>query len=623
PRPIASYPIGQFVFQIYSIIANGMTIEGFKMILYSNWHYNVNKTDEKWNEFISQFKNVHAYFENLTRIENWIEQAEKILIYKYETSKIDLYRWHPFNHIDIEFIKSLSDILKEIHMIINLVKDIEGSIEEHIEELKNQIMDAGRILNIEKQDMSFDQIIIKKFSTAISQIGKNSIVSGIDSNYFSDNLKGMLTDWEKDFLEDEIPDGIKINVVNLENMHKYKYSFFMMLESDKYPRKYKYEFPFTEEILQIMDDKKYEINKRPAEIHGIKYHLKLERYLFKNVLDFTKDKLYITFAEKEDKITNKPSIFVEDITSMFDENIEDVCQSNIIKSKTSFSFNKNKYTSIKLPKKKKYSVNELGKYMLCQRLYFQLYYNNQYKHIAYSNSFQLKFYCEAVLYCLVIEKFKEYSEANNIIYSAHNDEFYFIIKSLIEDCFPKVIKYFSFITEYEKKDIKNRVLSKVVRFIVGSIHFSKFNEFKVREYEETITSDRYKYNYIFENDILFTDASSKIIRRYQTKNILEFLTWKTGFKGNREEVKETNEIIEALEENDPDIDRISLTRKLIFRINVFFKDNYIVANEIAKKIENTDFKLAEMKKSRFCNYCMMEEMCKGFRHMSKEDRDEL
>lgn len=49
-RPIASYPIGQFVLELYRIISEGMSIEGFKGILYSNWRYNIDKVQLKWSD---------------------------------------------------------------------------------------------------------------------------------------------------------------------------------------------------------------------------------------------------------------------------------------------------------------------------------------------------------------------------------------------------------------------------------------------------------------------------------------------------------------------------------------------------------------------------------------------
>lgn len=621
PRPIASYPIGQFIFQIYNIIAKGMTIEGFKMILYSNWHYNVGKTSQKWNLFISQFRNIQVYFENLYSIDEWIEEVQRILTYKYDIENNSLYNWHPFKHIDTEFIISFLNILKELSIIINSVKDVEGSIEEHINELKNKIMDADRILKIDQQDLSFEQKIITKFNSAISQIGKSSIVDGLDSNYFSDNLKSMLTDWEKEQLEEEV-DGIRINVVNLENMHKFKYSFFMMLEADKYPRKYKYEFPFTEDILEIMADDKYGINKLPAEIHGTEYHLKLEQYLFKNVLDFTKHRLYITFTEKEDKNTNKPSIYVEDITSMFDVDIKDVYETDVIKEKSYLKFNKSKIKAVKLPNKSTYSISELGMYMLCPRLYFQVHYNNQKAHINFVNRFQLRFYCEAVLYCSLFEKFKEYSEAYNVVYSSHNDEYYFVLKSLLQDAFAEVIRYFDFLTEYEKKDIKNKVLVKAVNLVTSIIISQKFNEFKVKNCQNH-TSDGYKLNFEFENDILFTDFNNTVIRRYQNRKYVDYLVLKTGEKVSSSTIKDIDSIIECLDRDTTNVDRISLTSSLITKLNILFKTNINTAKELVKRIENTDFIESKIKKSGFCTYCLLSDICKGHHHMSKEDRNEL
>lgn len=625
PRPIASYPIGQFIFQVYNIITKGMSIDGFKMILYSNWHYNINRSTIKWDQFISQFKNIQAYFEGLHSIDEWIKEAEKILSLKYEVENESLYKWHPFNHIDIEFIMFLTNILNELSIITKSIMDIEGSVEEHIEELKNKVLDADKILGIDQRDLNFEQKIIKKFNSAIEEIGSSSIVNGLDTNYFSQNLKGMLTDWENERLIDDSDHEIRISVVNLENMHKFKHSFFMMLESDKYPRKHKYEFPFTQEMLQIIDSEKYGINKHPAHIHGIGYHLKLEQYLFKNVLDFTKNRLYITYTEKEDKTTNKPSIYIEDIISMFDFDIKDVYIQNDIKPGNSFVFDTSRNKGITLPKKNTYSITELGMFMLCPRLYFHLNFNGQDTHIAYISHFQLRFYCEAVLYCLLFEKFKEYNEANQEVYSAHNDEYYFILKSLLEDVYPQVTKYFDFLVEYEKKDIKNKVLNKAVNFITSSaIEFSKLNEFRIVNCNyHSQPSGNYEYNFVFDNDVLITDYHSGTQRKYQNRKFIEFLVQRTGEEINTTNVRDIVNIIECLESNEPNVDRVNLVTSLIHQFNIQFRSNNLTAKKIAKNIEATDYAKSEMKKSGFCRYCMISEICKGSQHMSKEDRDEL
>lgn len=625
PRPIASYPIGQFIIQLYNIITQGMTVDGFKMILYSNWHYNVNKSDSKWDRYISQFKNIQVFFEQLSAMDQWKIEAEKILARKYEIENDPLFKWHPWNHIDTEFILFLIHFLNELSIIIASLKDIEGSIEDHIEELKNNVLDAEKILKLEPNDLKFEQKIIQKFHKAIDEIGKSSIVDGLDSNYFAENLKGMLVDWEKEQESEDEQDDLKINVVSLENMHKYRISFFMMLEADKYPRKYMYEFPFTPEILQIMNDPQYGIEQRPAEIHGVDYHLSLEQYLFKNVLDFTKDKLVITMTEKEDKTTHKPSIYIEDITSMFDTNIEEVHQSNEIRSTNSFTFDGNRRKTVYLPKKSTYTIAELGMFKLCPRLYFHLHYKNQDAHVTYTNWLQLKFYCERVLYCLLFERFKEYNEATQSIYTAHNDQYYFVLKSLLNQYQDQVTSYFDFLNEYELKDIRNQVLHTAVEFIVSSaIEFSRLNEFRVINCNDhSDNKGNYERHFEFENDLLITDSTKSIKRRYQNKVSLDFLLRSTREKIDPAHTRDISSIINYLDGDDSSANRMGMVNKLIFWLNIYFTSNSNHARSIAKSIESTDFLQSKAQKSKFCMYCIVSDICKGNQQISKEENHEL
>ncbi|MDD2476698.1 MAG: hypothetical protein PHI32_12415 [Dysgonamonadaceae bacterium] len=95
--------------------------------------------------------------------------------------------------------------------------------------------------------------------------------------------------------------------------------------------------------------------------------MELEGYLFKNVLDFTNDKLTITYCEKDNGSYHKPSIYVKDIASIFgtdileknhhsfaDNIIADFCNSDCIN----------------LPVKNSYTLTELATFKLCPRLYY-------------------------------------------------------------------------------------------------------------------------------------------------------------------------------------------------------------------------------------------------------------
>lgn len=155
----------------------------------------------------------------------------------------ELYKWHPFNHIDEASIKFLYGFLDDLRDVIISIKNVNGNIKEHIRLLKEVVMRSDTILAIDDTDLNLEIKVIKKLEEAVKNIGEKSLVKGMTTNYFAENLRGMLKDWEEERLEEEETNDLKINIVNLENMKKYKHVFFIMLESDKYPRKYEESFP--------------------------------------------------------------------------------------------------------------------------------------------------------------------------------------------------------------------------------------------------------------------------------------------------------------------------------------------------------------------------------------------
>ena len=154
-------------------------------------------------------------------------------------------------------------------------------------------------------------------------------------------------------------------------------------------------FIFTNEgkyPLVIYDE--YGFNAVPSKRFGRDYHLKLERYLLKNVLDFTRDELIITYTEKEAGNDNGISVFAENLATMFDSDI--VYEPNEVLSENKSNFVENKTPGIFSKHKDNYTVTELAKFKLCPRLYYHEMVDGQ---SAYNTKTQLRTYLEAILFC--------------------------------------------------------------------------------------------------------------------------------------------------------------------------------------------------------------------------------
>ncbi|WP_148265304.1 hypothetical protein [Desulfosporosinus orientis] len=627
-RPIASYPIGQFVLHLYQIINKGMSVEGFKIILYSNWHYVIkNHRDElaKWDQYISDFKSIQMYLEQKKSLEEWQQEMQRIIALKEEMRGQESLRWHPFHQIKQESLKFLISILDILESMINTINSIEGSVAKHIETLTTKIINVETIIGLGADKWDFEQKIITRLNTAVEDIGNSSLVN-IDANVFAENIRAMLTDWENQ--HDLEIDGLTVHVVNLENMKKYKHTFFCMLEANKYPRRYDYQFPYTKEVLEIIESTQYGISKKPANIHGLEYHLKLEQYLFKNVLEFTTEVLNITYTEKEDKQDIKPSIYLEDICTLFNKDLNDeIMLDHNFTMQISGAFADLAFSPLSITENS-FSITELGTFLLCPKLYYQLKHNNQQEGLAYSNRFQLKFYAEAVLYCVLIERFVSYSQISEKIYSVHDDECYQLLGAFASLTGDEVFRYFSFLSEYEKKDILYKVMNKAEGFINYAIAILGKPYFTMKKSSVNGSNNR-QYNFKFDNSIVIQDPASTKTRRVLYEKYLDFLTLKTAFKDNfngRGEQRTNQQMIDELDNSSADTDRVNLAIRLVDNINTYFawaksphRKGEEIAHDIADRINQTDFFQESLKSSKYCTYCVIGDVCKGNYYQTGEE----
>lgn len=608
-RPIASYPVGQFVLEVYRTVSEGMSIEGFKNILYSNWRYTVDKTQIKWSDFISDFKYIEIYFENKKDIVKWRETAHELVFDKKELESNPFYIYHPLAQIKAESLDFFCSLLDELNELTDRISNIVGSIDSHLNTLKNVVMQAGSILGSEDDKLEFEQVILKRLVSAINDIGTSSLMANLDSNYFAQNVRTMLTDWENQN-KSETENTIRLNVVNLENMKKYKCCYFIMCEADKYPRRYFDRFPFTTDNIKILQDPKYGIEITPFEVKGLDYHLELERYLFKNVLDFTEEQLIITYCEKENGNHFKPSIFAVDVAAAFGIDITYIGFDAIVNSVTP------KFTqdipNCYIKRKPEYTLTELAIFKLCPRLY----YHRQTDENAgvYLSRLQLKFYMEAVLYCDLLRRFMEYNLENKKVYQKNSNEYEGIIASLFKASCTDNVKYFSFFTQYEIEDAIRNVSGKVKGFIENANKNLKSNTYTIISYQNKRYSGN-GYKLIIEHDNRVVDYDLKTWRMSQNSTYLEFLVLKTS--DNKSEITHYADMIKALDENNPNEDRINLISRIIAKINIQFDskrfagDGIKRTDELVNQICGYDFSKAAVMESEYCNYCRLNDVCMG------------
>lgn len=606
-RPIATYPVGQFILEIYKIISQGISIEGFKTILYSNWKHTIDAKEPFWSKYISDFKYLEVFLENKTTLDEWDEAIESFINIKSSIEGNDLYEYHPINRIDSESLVFFRDMIRNLKDICGKLSSVSGSIEQHLEALKSLVSSADAILNASDEDLEYEQLIIKRIVNAIKDIGNNSLMNEISSTYFAQNIKYMITEWEKQ--NDEEPDNIlKLNVVNLENMQDFKHTYFIMAEAEKYPRHYADKFPYNKEIMCILTDAQYGLNLSVGEVRGIKYHLQLERYLFKNVLDFTTESITITRSAKENSRHTSDSIYIKDIVATFGHEI--IAESLTANNSNTTEIFAEHNSSLQFPIKDEYRLVELGTFKLCPKLYYHTHVGNG--SGTYLNELQLKFYAEAIVFCDAFKKFMEYNLQNEMVYKKASADYKKAVIDACQESYDQNMCNFPFLNDYEIKDIKRNVFYKVMNYIENGKQYVKGSEITIIPH----TNKKYQgdgYELIIEHDNRYVDYTNKTYRMSQNSMYLEFLMLKTS--SGKSKLVHYKDMITALDNNDEKEDRINLMSRVVAKINIQFdskryaNDGIVRTNQLVNEIVSYDFSNARAMESNYCSYCRFRDIC--------------
>lgn len=604
-RPISSYPIGQFVLRIYEIATEGMSLDAFKCIMFSNWRYNINISDKKWSDFISDFKLLEVWFENQKDIAVWKETATDLLQLKSLISTNSLYCYHPLKSINYDSLTVLVDLISELETIVRTIQDTSGRISEHIAVLQNIVMNKDEYDAAD--DADHEQKIAQRLINTVSTLNANTLIGDVSSSYFAENIRAMLMEYEAETLDEGSP--LALSVVNLENMRTFRTGYFIMCEADKYPRPYVEHFPYTEDMCKILSYDRYGINTVPSNRFGLQYHLKLEKYLLKNVLDFISDELIITHAANEAGTGNTISLFAKSIAALFGSEIP--YENNNIKPECGISKIPSDVQPVHLPRKDNYTVTDLAIFKLCPRMY---YHRQMEQNSCFTSRLQLHFYAEAVMYCDLLRRFIDYNLENKAVYSDSDNRYISVIEKLHQECIEENRVFFSFLSVYELSDTSRNVLGKVLSTVENSKQYIKGHTFTLIDYKDAVYKGN-GYTLTVEHDNRFVDYEKKTWRMSQSTSYLEFLVMKTD--DHKSSLIHFKDMVEALDSNDPNEDRINLTSRIIAKINIQFDSKKFAADGIVRtdmlvnEVTKYDFSQATAMASNYCSYCRYYEFCLG------------
>lgn len=612
-RSFINYPIGQYILEIYKIVNQGINCEGFKKILYSNWYYNIGLDTVKYDVYIKDFSKLEPYLRKKNNVTDWIKELEYIISYKDSIKDKLEYRFNPINTITLDSLNFFLSQLKEISRMIDNLTNVFGDINEHLKALKynfaiDDVLENEGIVN------EFETEIIGELKKIIEGINKSNLITNIDSKYFSDNIHLMLMDYERELAESEA-NNLTLNIVNLENMQKFKVTYFCMCEEDKYPRPYILSFPFDENIIEILTNPKYGIEKKPRLIKSIDYHLELEKYLFLNVLDFTSEQVIITQAESENgkELTN--SIYIEDIFSMFDSNIE------YRKIRTDWDKSSDGYEpiiSVPIPFKEKedISLTDFCSYFLCPKVYYYLSHKAMKNEISYDNEWRLGLYVPMVIMYKTLLKFGLDGKSTNKCYHISEPLFYEDMKKYYQEIFDDEMKIFDFISNFDKKDIKKKIETGLNYFVKKNILDRNLETFSFDLSDETkinIINDHAKqFKLVIDSALIIKNHKDNNSLYCDISSNIDYLVKSSG--GEFYGFQHFEDIVRKLNERNVYDDRAALINSLYFKLNTQLQNTKFKEDGL-KRIRGLSNRITTNRDidyipSSYCKYCKFQEICK-------------
>lgn len=611
-RKPAAYPISQFIFKIYNIFLNGIDIESFKIILYANWYNRHLDLEAKWDTYLTEFKYLEPFLNGFENIDSWIERIKYLQDIKGKIDSDSLMEYHPLKFIKTQSFDFFIDVLNFINKLIKAIETTIGGISEHIKVLKHNILNIYKLDF--KSDFQAEKQIIDNIIESVEKINTNSIVTNIDAKYFAESLSSLLKEFENDLATDNTT-KLNLNVVTRENVKHYDICYLPMCEANKYPKPYSNNFPFSKEILSVLSSNKYGINSVPANFKTLDYHLELEKYLFKNVLDFTNEQLIITRTFKENDRELEFSPFVEDIYTIFDKEID--FEDSYLKNEEKQNLQQiNPLKKLKFEDKKRYSLNELATFKLCPKLYFHIQKSNN--SIPYLSKYQLQFYFTAVVYSKFLSEFRSFNRQNKNVYSVHNDECFCESTKIISRVFYDTQKYFPIFTDYEINDLKINLVGKVAAFLESIIcHNIKGSLFTVQNIDEKIIACK-NHELLLQYDTNVLDLEHEKSYISQSNIYLDYLVLKTEDEKGKP-LKRYADMIRRLDENLIGCDRINLVSQIIRKINIqldipkYKNDGIARINQLITDLQNFDFSSKISMPSKFCTYCRLNQICKDRR----------
>ena len=581
------FPIGQFIVEVYKVVANDLEIESFKTLINTQWYLN----QAADNKYIQDFYKLESYFINIKTLEQWKSQVQNLIDLKNIICQEQYFEMHPLVVVELESLKYIQNYLKFLeNLIINLKTN---------SNIKNQIEILIKSFNLRdvKLPTEGEQETLKLFVDMLTNIESNETIE-VDYKYFAEHIKELINQFYDSQQKEK--NSLKLAVVNMENYTKYDYVYFPMFEDNKYPRILTPEFPFTGNIVEIIKELGLDLQKN----QDLDYHLKMSRHIFKNVFGFVKKRITFTYISKENGNDIDISPYSKDIRKVIKNKIQD-------KEKTDEPIGNianSRELIFKDAQIKELNINQLLSRFLCpKQFYCSIKLSDKQ---CYKDNFLLNFYAKA----LIVNRFFINLGKSDRDYLLESEEFYQCVENLFEQTYSEIMKYFLMFTQNEMKDIRITSKKYINDFIETHFKQGKFasNRCAFRIGKEKIIDDTIKVK--SRSTIIMIDLNKRIETAFDISKSLDFLISSCG--GKKYEYKHFDDIIEQLESGTRFDDKMSLVNFASFKINTQLNNTKFHGDGI-KRIKSlisytpTEYSNMGETLSSYCRFCKLKSVCKG------------
>lgn len=578
--------LGRFVSEIYKISANGMKLDNFITLLKINWLFKETAIDD----IISEFNAVKDFFENLEELEDWKSQIAKLISLKKSLVFNAPIHLHPLKAIRLESLEFIQKYILFLDSTIRKIRQIKGSAQRHIkvlvELLKSQVNDidlATQLLNL------FAEILRSK---------DNGVE--IDFDYFAKNFQLLMSEFLSSQKEES--NNIRVNAINLESVGKYKTVFVPMFEENKYPMGFSYSFPYSKEVVDILQDDMLIKNYNLPLNLTMDYNLKLSNYVFNNLFNIAQEKVIFTRIESEQGRPLDWSVFAYDIHGKMDLQTLKVDNSKDIEISKDFGLI---FKDLKL---KDMNLNEMLEYFVCPKMFnYMIQYPDK---NSYTDKFLLNFYCRALIVNKTLTNL-----ANGTTYTEQT------IKPALNESLKQAAKeVFEILPMFDsnnRNDILLATRKQVNTFVDEKILTGRYkpkNDFILTLGDEKVIEHKgIKVN--THKTLVVKDIARKKDYVFDISKNLDYLTSSSG--GKQTEKKHFDEIITELEIYKKYIDRGYSLNFLGFKLNTqlntpkFENDGIERTKKVINSLSDIEIGNKTFVQSSYCSYCKFKNICKG------------